>query len=172
MTFAQGIALTQTLVLLITLVVVSFYTWETRQMRQQVFQQREEMRRQTLGLESNLRATAYNDAMLGQRSLWLTLFLHKPELLAWYLTSRGIPTSTELENELRLYAVLKYDFHESLFLRHHEKVLSDDAWRGWLNVLAADLRLPPFQETWPHISAFYAPRFTDFIDSRLEPMKA
>ena len=93
------------------------------------------------------------------------LFPNDPELLTWYLKSRGFKATTPSENKRRLYVMAKLIQHETNFVNHTAGLLTDESWAAWFNVLRADLAISEFREIWSSSRDIYAESFAAFVDS-------
>jgi len=97
----------------------------------------------------------------------MDIFRDDHDLLRWYLSSRGYPTSTDEANKRRLYVLTRMDIHQLNFMNYESGFLGNEFWSAWRNVLVTDLRIPEFAELWPMLRTFYAPRFVAFCDEAL-----
>ncbi|GIF20595.1 hypothetical protein BJ973_001499 [Actinoplanes tereljensis] len=94
-------------------------------------------------------------------------FRDDPELLEWYLSSRGYPTSAYENNKRSLYVLTRMDIHQLNFLNYESGFLANEFWGAWKNVVVTDLEIPEFADLWPTVRTFYAPGFVAFCDSVL-----
>lgn len=129
-------------------------------------QQLKESTRQTRNLEETLRTSVYQDIIRSSRELWVAFF-EDPELLNWYLESRGIQVQDISENKIRLFTALKLDYYENLYLQYIQANIDEDVWAGWRNAIRADLKDRVFQEVWMKMEQLYAPSFQEFINAIL-----
>jgi succinate dehydrogenase flavin-adding protein (antitoxin of CptAB toxin-antitoxin module) len=113
-------------------------------------------------------STSIMQAHTDQRA---TFLLHDPDLLEWYLNQRGYRTTTEGENRRRLFALVKFDTHESIYLRNVKGMMDESMWRAWRRVLEVDLTVPIFPDVWGNGRQFYDERFAQFVDSLLEEIR-
>jgi hypothetical protein len=96
-----------------------------------------------------------------------SFFLHDDELLAWHLESRGYRSTTPLENKQRLYALVKFDTHESVHLRYKRGAISKPLWLAWRQVLVTDMTVPIFPDVWENGRKFYEESFGREVDAIL-----
>jgi hypothetical protein len=108
----------------------------------------------------------HNGHVTGREDLRLTFFREDPELLSWYLRSRGYETSTPMEDRRRLYILAKLNLHESRFINHQSGVLGDESWSAWLQVVRGDFALPEYREVWETARRIYSSSFVAFIDEQ------
>jgi hypothetical protein len=102
-----------------------------------------------------------------------TMFFHDDEnLLDWYLSSRGYPSSTFDANKRRLYVLTRMDMHQLNFVNYEAGFLAHDFWQSWKTVVETDLKIPEFAELWPILRNFYAPGFVKFCDRTLSANSA
>jgi hypothetical protein len=126
-----------------------------------------QMLRQTMAMTGDLFNDVSTSLMETHTDQRTTFFLHDPELLAWHLESRGYRSTTPFENKQRLYALVKFDTHESIHLRHARGTIDEPMWNGWLQVLNVDLQVPIFADVWENGRQFYEESFAELVDSIL-----
>jgi hypothetical protein len=98
---------------------------------------------------------------------WSTYLLDRPELLRWFLRTRGYRASTHEENQRRLFALAKLNIHEGV-LQHLLQGVREESWIAWLNVLRADLRVDIYLDVWPNGKRFYDVGFARHVDALLQ----
>ena len=122
---------------------------------------------QSKNVANSLAQTAHMALTRNQMDHRSAFFRDDPELLEWYLSSRGYPTSTYEQNKRRLYVLTRMDVHQLNFLNHESGFLADDFWTAWRKVISTDLEIPEFVELWPIVRTYYAPGFVAFCDRAL-----
>jgi hypothetical protein len=116
-----------------------------------LFQVREASR-QTRRLEKTLEFSSYERMIQYHTESRVNFLLPNPELLRWFLQTRGIDSGNEIDNKIKLYILVKIDVHEYMFLQHSEGTLGAEPWGGWENVLKRDFSLNEFRGIWPAVS--------------------
>lgn len=124
-----------------------------------------QMLRQTAAMTGDLFNDVSTSLMEVHTDQRTTFFLNDPELLAWHLKSRGYRSTTPAENKQRLYALVKFDTHESIHLRHVKGTIDEPMWQGWLRVLEVDLQVPIFLDVWENGRQFYEASFAELVDA-------
>lgn len=147
--FAQSLAT-------VFVAVTVFLTW--RQLK--------ESTRQTRNLEETLRCSVYQEIVRSPRELWASFF-DDPELLRWYLTSRGIQAKEDVDNKIALFIILKLDYYENLYLQVKQGNITRDAWSGWEKTMKTDFQEAAFKEIWSKVNSLYASSFRSFVNTEL-----
>ncbi|GAA4572216.1 hypothetical protein [Planotetraspora kaengkrachanensis] len=129
--------------------------------------QAREVGRQSKALGLSLDQGAYQSLVKSHTDFRFTFFYDDPEMLAWHLTTRGYPCTSEAENKRRLYVLIKIEVHEENYVKHLRGLLDSDVWDAWLNVIRADFAIPVFLEMWPPSRRYFAPAFAAFIDGEV-----
>jgi hypothetical protein len=101
----------------------------------------------------------------------VSFFLQYPDLLKWHLETRGHKSGGETADRIKLYIVVKLDFHENMYLRHLDGSLTEEPWAAWHRVMEVDFSIEIFQEVWEKEKQFYAPAFRSFVDKELVAKK-
>jgi hypothetical protein len=99
---------------------------------------------------------------------WITFFLDHPDLCAWFLQTRGYAVTTVEENRRRLYALVRFNTHEGIYLQRALRGLRKQSWVAWTNVLRADLQVAEFREVWVNARRFFDLDFVRHVDRLLE----
>jgi hypothetical protein len=124
-----------------------------------------QMLKQTIASSGQLFNEVNYSLAQAHTNLRVVFFQNDPELLAWYLESRGYGSSTPFENRKKLYALVKLDTHEEIHLGHRRGLLTEPMWRGWLQVLRTDLSVPVFADVWENGAKFYEASFQEVVNS-------
>jgi hypothetical protein len=148
----------------LTLVAVAVALLLNVRQNREVARQTQELTRQNTVILGSMQQNAYQAMLTYPTALRVSFLKDNPELLAWHLTSRGVPATTYEHDLRRLYIILKLETHEMCFVSHAQGLLTDDVWAGWWNVVNTDLMDPDFQETWLSVRHFFAPSFAAFVD--------
>ena len=90
-----------------------------------------------------------------------------PQLLAWFLASRGIPADTHDRNQRYLFVWVRLDVHEASYRAAGRNALDREEWEEWLRTIEMDVRLPEFPTVWKSVKNLYSPRFVQLIDVML-----
>jgi hypothetical protein len=114
---------------------------------------------------STLRQGAYQQLTGYGADFHTILFTSGPDLVEWFLSSRGIAVASHEENLRRMFMFVRMDVHESIYLSHLANLLEDDIWRGWQQVVESDVATPQFRTVWGNAKKYYSVRFGEFIDS-------
>jgi hypothetical protein len=127
--------------------------------------------RQTGEMVSQTRAAARSAELsahqtIGSSNVDFSYFFHQdPAALRWLLTSKGYPASNDPSVNVRiLYAIRRFDEHESIFLSWHNGLISDQIWEPWSRVLERDLGIPEFEQVLPKVRQYYATPFVELLD--------
>jgi hypothetical protein len=96
-----------------------------------------------------------------------TLITSEPDLLAWFLESRGIPPGSAETNKRYLLMYLRMEVHEASYLAHLDGSLSDDVWSGWRRVIELDSATPEFLAIWPVVRDSYSARFGQYVNETI-----
>lgn len=128
--------------------------------------------RQNKTMSTELSDSVYDSLMTAHISLRSTFFKDDPELLAWHLQSRGYRSTTDVDNRKRLYALVKLDLHEAIFLRHHAGAISLPVFEAWTEVLRADVGTPTFVDVWANGHRFYETTFQAHVDRMTSDLAA
>jgi hypothetical protein len=131
----------------------------------EVGRQTREASRQTESVQKSLEQAAYQTLNTTHDGNHIAFFKDDPEMLQWFLSTRGYSTSSHHQNKRTLYIIIKLDAHESNFLSYVDGLLSRDVWDGWFEVLRADFEVPDYRAVWPTARRFYATTFVAFVDS-------
>lgn len=134
--------------------------------------QAKEASRQVILSTSALKRAAYQELTGYGASFNSVLFDSGPDLLSWFLSSRGVPASSQRheENLRQMFMFVRMDVHESVFMSHMDQLLADDVWDGWKNVIGADVATPEFRTVWTVVEKFYAARFAAFVNSLIREL--
>jgi hypothetical protein len=134
--------------------------------------QAKEASRQVILSTSALKRGAYQELTGYGANFNIVLFNSGPDLLSWFLASRGIPASPQSheENLRHMFMFVRMDVHESVFMSRTEQLLEDDVWEGWKNVIEADVATPEFRTVWTVAERFYAVRFAAFVNSLIREL--
>jgi hypothetical protein len=128
-----------------------------------VARQTREAAKQTALATASL-GNAAHQALVGRASDALTfLITDEPDLLRWFLRSRGIPDASADENKRRMFIFARIDVHEANFVAYLEGLLSEELWTGWRKVIEADAATPEFVTVWKAVHPFYSARFRELI---------
>jgi hypothetical protein len=119
-----------------------------------------------------LTALQHNGHVTGKEDLRITFFREDPELLSWYLRSRGYKTTTPVEDRCRLYILAKLNLHEARFVERQSGLLGGQGWDAWAKVIAADISLPEFQEVWQTAREIHTATFVAFVDGQVASITA
>lgn len=155
----NGIIQTITTLLLIVTILLTY-----RQLR--------ETAKQTKKIEATLQSSAYQQMIQDQTNSRVSFFLQYPDLLKWHLETRGHTPAGETADRIRLYIMVKLDFHENMYLRHRDGSLTEEPWAAWHRVMQVDFTIDLFQEVWEKEKQFYAPAFRGFVDRELLSQKS
>lgn len=126
--------------------------------------------RQSMALRQSLEQGAYGSLVGTHLESRTTHFLNDPELLAWYLSTRGYKSTSSEENKRRLYVLVKLESHEDSFLSHASGLLADEVWAAWRTVMVHDFVIDEYQEVWPVAKNFFATSFAMFVDNEILPI--
>ena len=137
---------------------VAKQTWET-------------VRQNTLAHSALSRSAHQGLVDQGTHYLGVLLTSEQPELLAWFLTSRGIPPSTSEINRRYLFLYLRMDVHETTYLAHQDGALPEGVWEGWRQVIALDGATAEFGVLWPIVRSAYSAPFVSFVDELVASTK-
>jgi hypothetical protein len=127
--------------------------------------QAKEASRQVIVSTSALKRGAYQELTGYGANFNSVLFTSGPDLVSWFLSSRGIPVSSHEQNLRHMFMFVRMDVHESVFMSRAEQLLADDVWAAWKNVLEADAKTPEFRTVWTVAEKFYAERFAAFVNA-------
>ena len=129
--------------------------------------QARETTRQTQFTGRELAQTAHL-GLVGHSSDALTfLITDEPQLLDWFLASRGIPTGDAEHNKRLMFLFIRADIHEANYIGYVDGSLPADVWQGWVEVVDSDVATAEFRVIWPVVRRYYAARFVTFVDERL-----
>jgi len=90
-----------------------------------------------------------------------------PELLAWFLETRGFPIGTDFENRKMLLLWVRLDLHQANFDAHRDGHLSEELWSEWLPTFRADLATAEFPPLWKAGRELYTTDFAAVVDREL-----
>jgi hypothetical protein len=139
-----------------------------RQARETARQAREATRQVELTAAA-LQQDSYRQLVTHGTSLHETLLAGNPELLDWFLATRGVPTGTHQENLRHMFMFWRMDSHEEIFRSHAAGQLPGDAWAAWRKVIEADAATAEFRTVWAEVRPQYTPDFGRFVDTVLDP---
>jgi hypothetical protein len=137
-----------------------------RQIRLAGKQTREAAEQSELARSAMLQRGHHSLVSQGTGSLEGLLF-GQPELLAWFLASRGIPPGTDELNQRYLLIYLRMDQHEVNYLDYLNDGLPEEVWRGWQRVISHDVRTAEFQTVWSVVKDQYSERFVTMVDGTI-----
>lgn len=127
--------------------------------------QTREIARQSTLAQNALAQAVYHQTIVGQGSTYVTnLLTNEPELLAWFLRSRGFPPATAEINKRYMLLFLRLEVHEASYLAHLDGTLPDDVWLAWHRVIELDAATVEFGVVWPVVRAMYSARFVAFLE--------
>jgi hypothetical protein len=127
-----------------------------------------ELRKQTATSVNLNRALTYRKITEHQFSIWKDVVIENPEVLKWFFKSRGFEDHDNHNlNVIRMYSLMKFDEHENLHWEYSEKILPEEAWDGWKNVMAKDFSITEIKETWEVIQTSYSKLFRDFVNNQI-----
>jgi hypothetical protein len=131
----------------------------------QALRQTSELSRQTDSIKKSLEQSAYQELNTTHDAYRIAFLKDDAAMLRWYLATRGYATSTPQHNRRTLYIMMKLDNHEENFINHRDGLLPEEIWKGWHEVLNADVKIPEFRRTWINARRFYSASFVDFVDT-------
>lgn len=158
MTIVEISALVQSIVSLL-IIITLYFTWR---------QVKEASDQSSRMAEGNI-STTYRRLTENHKSLWISFFLNDFELRKWILESRGFENFDQTTSKIFLYSILKLDSHENLHWEYVNKILPQEAWNGWVNVIKKDFSTEEFQLTWRIVNGQYSPSFQKFINNKILP---
>ena len=126
--------------------------------------------RQSAAFLRSLEQGAYGALVNKNLETKMTHFLVDPELLAWFLSTRGYLSTSFEENKRRLYVLVELESHESNFLSHVNGLLADEVWAAWKTVMEHGFATDEYREMWPVARKFYAVSFVTFVDNEILPV--
>jgi hypothetical protein len=129
-----------------------------------VWLQVRELSRQADKLDKTLKFSSYERMMQHHTESSVNFLLPNPELLRWFLQTRGIEPGDENQNKMKLYILVKIGVHEYAYLQHSEGTIGIEPWSGRRDVMKADFKLKEIREVWDAAKHFYAPSFRVFVD--------
>lgn len=133
-------------------------------------QSREAARQSAFALNA-LRQDAHQ-TMVGHSAGYLTTLLTgEPELLSWFLKSRGIPVVSDEINKRHMLMFLRLDAHETTYLAYLDGSLPEDIWSGWHRVIELDAQTPEFRAIWRVVEDTYSARFAALIDDMVRAVE-
>jgi hypothetical protein len=149
----------QTLSLVIVAATVAITAWQSRH----VAAQSREVTRQS-ALAATALGQAAHQTLVGHGAGYLSSMLSdEPDLLAWFLASRGLPTGDPEANKRYMILFQRLEVHETTYLSYVRGLLSEDVWRGWRRVIELDAATPEFTVVWPIVADTYSRRFGGFV---------
>lgn len=134
-----------------------------RQNREAARQTSEASRQVEMSL-STLRQGAYRQVASYGADFHTILFTSGPDLVEWFLSSRGIAIESPEENLRRMFMFVRMDIHESIYFTYLANLLEDDIWNGWRQAVESDVATPQFRIVWGSAKKYYSVRFGEFID--------
>ena len=136
---------------------------QNRQMAKQTM----EAARQSGLVGASLQQNAYRMLVDNANNGRTAFFLNNPQLLRWYLSSRGLATRSHRINQRILYAMVKLDSHEANYLSYADGQLNEEMWIAWRRVLEVDFTMAEFRVAWPNVKEFYARSFVNYVDEKI-----
>jgi hypothetical protein len=88
-----------------------------------------------------------------------------PELLAWFLASRGIAVGTHQQNLLYMFLFSRMDLHEATFQSYFTQQLDADFWNGWSNTISTDVATAEFRVVWSAVQNQFSSAFATFVNA-------
>jgi len=104
-----------------------------------------------------------------------------PDLLAWFLETRGFPAGDAVTNKRYHFLFVRLDIHSGIHDAYRDGLLSEAAWNDWLRSMRLDLVTPEGRLVWRTTADLYSPAFRAQVekvlpdppaDPRSEPEKA
>jgi hypothetical protein len=133
--------------------------------------QTREVARQSTFASAALSQSAHQTIVRHGSGVLANLLTSEPDLLSWFLTSRGIPLASPEENKRRMFMFLRMEVHEANYLAYLDHFLPDEVWLGWERVVRLDVATPEFQTIWGTVGETYSLRFAVFIDELIKDLK-
>jgi hypothetical protein len=135
----------------------------------QIAKQTLEAARQSSLVGATLQQNAYRMLVDNGSNTRMAFFMNNPQLLRWFLGSRGLATRSHRVNQRILYAMVKLDGHEANYLSYADGQLTEEMWSAWRRVLEVDFTLAEFRLAWPSVKEFYAGSFVTYVDQTIKP---
>jgi hypothetical protein len=119
-------------------------------------------------LAHNALGQSAHQTMVGHGAAYLaSMMTDEPELIAWFLATRGIPPASAVTNKRYMLMFLRMDAHEATYLAYLDGSLQPDVWAGWRRVIELDAQTPEFRTVWRVVSDSYSRRFVELLDRML-----
>jgi hypothetical protein len=136
-----------------------------------IAKQSNEIAKQTTALASSMRRDTHK-GMVQQVSQYTdTAMARDPDLLKWFLESRGFPLGTPTENNKHFFLWVRLGIHQSHYFEHIEGLVNEEIWDYWCATIKLDIASPGFNLVWPIVQHTYAPGFIAFINEYVESLK-
>jgi hypothetical protein len=142
-----------------------------RQARETANQATEASRQVAISI-SAMRQDAYREVTNYGANFNSILFQSGDDLLSWFLSSRGLRTSSHEYNLRLMFVFIRMDVHESLFLSSQSSLLDEEAWTAWKNVVEADVSTTEFRTVWRVVANQYVASFGEFVNSVIQRQDA
>jgi hypothetical protein len=154
----------QVISLAVVAIALFLTVWQNRQLAKQTA----ETARQASFAAAAVRQASYQEATRRGVDFTTAAIGQDPDLLAWFLESRGFLTSSATENRRRLYIWTRIDIHEMVYLERLEGLTPDNVWVGWRRALELDATTIAFAEVWGVVKSHYATDFAAHVDQLLD----
>ncbi|HZM78519.1 MAG TPA: hypothetical protein VFC19_22560 [Candidatus Limnocylindrales bacterium] len=129
--------------------------------------QNKEAARQTSSVVASLRQATHEELIRHGLDFTYEALTKDPELLAWFLTSRGFPPGNEAENRKRLFLFARFDMHDATYHAFITGATAEDVWCDWLPTVRLDLAMREAPAVWNAIRSVFSPNFAAVIDDLL-----
>ena len=90
-----------------------------------------------------------------------------PQLLTWFLGSRGMPEGTHDVHQRYMFIWVRLDVHQASFRAARQNALDQEEWEEWLRTIEMDVQLPEFPTVWKCVKNLYSGAFVQLIDKML-----
>jgi hypothetical protein len=161
-------AVVQTVTLVAAFGALVISLWQGRAV---VSQSREAAKQTASGLAALQRAS-YQELVRGGANFTFEALHQDPELLDWFLRSRGFRTGAGVENRKILFLFVRLDLHQANHVAYREGRLAEELWQEWLTTLRLDLAIREFAPVWEVARALYTPGFTSLVDNEIDRQPA
>jgi len=94
-----------------------------------------------------------------------------PELLAWFLASRGFRSNSVVENRKSLFLFVRLDLHEANYHAFLTGAVTEDAWLAWLPTMKLDLAMPEMPRVWNAVRGVFSATFVSLVDACIAEMR-
>lgn len=148
----------------ISLLAVSCALLLSFRQNREIAKQTQEATKQAATASSSVRRESYQGMMGHVLDFTYNAMVRDPDLLSWFLASRGFPGVDESERCKYLFLWMRLGMHQSHYFEWAEGLISEEVWLYWRRAVQFDVESPEFEAVWKTVGDTFTGGFVKCID--------